>query len=346
MDAWQKNVVTCISSKGLSEPGDAQYYSKYEFFDTYTCHSLIIRVSLDKMSYTEIRNIFKLRADAKTKNDADYADICIEWMRTLPLEAGPGVLFQTPAGEAEYLTSIGLLIELASDFEKNKSTIGHICAGIDAIPLTATPGLHSTMYHILRETVSQSWSHLHVSYIAVIRREMKNAITQILETPDPTHRKMLVDLFDRYIMSLAIVGPENALSCYKKLTKLGRRVINFSTMDDAHYKIQSIGDPEFSMRDFLLAGPVCMFYGYEEPAEAEITHLTSSVRILTTQRLIGDDSYYRDRWPNHKYRYGYPCTKLVAAIHGIPRGPTGALQFKKLYPNEHLNLVRVLTRLT
>ena len=298
-----------------------------------------------KMSFNEIKNILIRRNNASTQHERDYSDICIEWMRTLPMEAAAGALFLTPEGETMYLNSICILLELASDFEKNKSTIGHICAEIDRIPLTAPPAHHgfTDVNQILREA-ERSRSPTSVSHIMTIYREMKNTILAILAILDPAHRKMMVNLFDKYILSLAVVGQEKALSVHNPLTNLGRRIKPAGT----DYIIQSIGDPDFSMRDFLLKGPVSMFYGYEEPARFEIVHLCYAILSMASfQTIPTDDSHYRDYWIRRRWQVNGECTAVVRNIQGLKKERTAAArQFKKLYPNEYLNLARVLTRLT
>lgn len=297
------------------------------------------------MSYLEIINILIRRGDASTQHERDYSDICIEWMRTLPLEAAAGVLFLTQEGETTYLNSICILLELSSDFERNKSTIGHICAEIDRIPLAASLVHHGVtyIYQIFREV--DQWSNpTCVSYIMTIYREIKNTILAILAVLDPAYRKMLVNLFDKYILSLAIVGQEKALSVHKPLTNIGRRIKPTGT----GYIIQSIADPDFSMRDFLLRGPVSMFYGYEEPARFEIVYLCSSLRTMVGFQIVPiNDSHYRNNWSRHHWQVNKECTAVVRNILGLKKTKTAAArQFKRLYPNEYLNLARVLTRLT
>lgn len=295
------------------------------------------------MSFIEIEKIFARRNDATSKHERDFLDLCIEWMRTLPLEAAPGALFQTPEGEATYLNSINLLIDLASNFEENKCTIRHICAQIDTIPLTLLPGYTHDLqiYQILREA-TQSWISVHVSYIMIIWRELKTTISLILAVEEPVYRKTLINLFDKYILSLAAVGSEKALGCHKPLTNLGRR----KKSDTSGYIIQSIDDPDFSMRDFFLRGPISMFYGYKEPAQFEITNLCYCFKVMSLRRPESD-LYYRNGGGRNRWMYGPECWNIVKNIHGLKREKAIAYrQFKKLYPNEHLNLVRVLIRLT
>ena len=294
-----------------------------------------------------IEAILTQRNAATNQHERDYSDICIEWMRTLPMEAAVGALFLTPEGETTYLNSISILLELASEFERNKATIGHICATIDAIPLAASLGHHGPIRicQILKKAErEQPCNSVHVSHIMTIYQKVKKTILEILAVIDPEHKKMLVSLFDRYIMSLAVVGRDKALSCHQPLTNLGRR--NGSDTLSG-YIIQSIASPDFSLRDFLLRGPISMFYGYIEPLQNEIVNIRYSFHMLTIHKpCISDHTHFRNNWARHQRVYGQKCMDVVRIIHGLKKEKSDAAQqFKRLYPNENLSIVKVLTRL-
>lgn len=274
----------------------------------------MIPIGCDMQLFEEIRKIFAMRANPLTKRDSEYADVCISWMQTLHLEAAAGALFLTPAGEEEYLTSIGVVIALGLEFEKNRKTIRRICDSIAAIPLTPTPENHN-MYHIIN---GMNGLHIstHVSHSMLIHRTMYDTIERILAIHDQACRKTMIDLFDKYIMSLAIVGKQSALACHQPLTDLGRRMPQVDK-----YIIQSIGDPDFSMRDFLFHGPITMFYGYVEPAINEVAYIHMGFDELIPH-------------PGRLYHFDRPgCGKVIRAIHGIPRGTLGMKQVEKMYPD-------------
>ena len=256
------------------------------------------------------------------------------------MEAEAGALFQTLEGEARYLELINLLITLAPKFEENIDVIKPICAQLDTIPLH-----HSIkgLYIILEETVRQQ-DQADVSYIMTMYREIKNSILAIL-VMDPVYKGAMANLLDKYILSLAIVGHEKALSCHRPLSKVGRR--KEPNMSSGYF-IQSVIDPDFSMRNFLLYGPISMFYGYKEPALYEVYRICHFIQVASPSILtVGYDSYFRDNWMGFRHIYGVGCKNVVRIIQGLEKEKRSATRrFKKLYPNENLNIVRVLTRLT
>lgn len=298
------------------------------------------------MAAAEIRKVLELRDSPSNPYDRDFANICVETLKTLPFEVAAGEFFITVDDEKQYLTTINLIMDLASDYEENSGLIATICSVFDGMNVKSADGtVYPLSVAICRMFQTQPMNGLFSVFNSVhvieAQRVTAQAITAILAAPNEDNRKRLINLFDRYIISLATVGPEQVLKCHQPLTKLGRRKPVLT-----NYVVQSIASPEFQMKDFLEHSPIAMFFGYIEPIRDELHVVMADFASLSTGVMYYPNNWFRRSYAWHSHHQGrLEQANIVARIHNFPRGfgSRGKI-VKKMYPKENLCSIHLFIR--
>jgi hypothetical protein len=289
-----------------------------------------------------IRDLYVNRDDSKSKYDKDYYDVCIEFFKTLPYYAAAGKFFTNDEDEITYIASFGLIDSLAnSGFKKNSEVIQTICAQLGSISVRTVAGTTHTLSDAISH-ISNFQNHDVVKFVPICALrtiyEAKTAICEILEMPEMHIKTNLINLFDRYILSLAITGEECVLASHRLAVNTNKR------MPRPKMVVQLLSSDNFDMKTFLTASPITMFFGHINAFEHELKIVMRDLKDCAYSQCTRGLPL-RHCWQGVMRGESSGTRLAIRNIQSFPRGKKAQRKLvMKMYPTEQLCMTHMFIR--
>jgi hypothetical protein len=285
----------------------------------------------EEIMFGYINDWYTERANAGSAHLRDHYDVHIDFVRNLPLQTGKCEFFVDEKEEQKYMTlfsSLENVIE-SDGFEKGAKRIHAICDELDSLKVKSSEGdVYSLSIAINRifsiERYEIQFAPMHM-YNALC--ELCNAVMNILTVTDDTLKKMLANLFDRYIINLAIVGKERILADHDT----DEKACNYR-LPWPKFVVQSISSSDFDLKTFLTSSPITMFFGHPSAISSEL------IIVMRDLRSIAQSEYFvcvRTFWWREWRNMDEGTRRVLRKIHGFPRGVDKQRRIiKDRYPKE------------